>query len=81
MAISTAADFKVYDGVSPASLITLSGDHQVPADAEVGHVVGTLVLNTKYEGTLTWETVEDGNGRFAVDPSTGVVTVAKGLGD
>ncbi|UGA48827.1 MULTISPECIES: hypothetical protein [Bradyrhizobium] len=88
MGISTSLDFMVPEMsaggpiqiILPASCITLSNS-EIAADAEIGDVLGTLAINAAYEGTVVWEMVDDSNGRFAVNPSTGVVTVAKSLSD
>lgn len=62
----------------PSSVIELSND-TVAVDASIGSTVGTLSLNAAVQGTPIWSLVEDGNGAFAVNEATGVVTVASAL--
>lgn len=62
----------------PSSVIVLSSN-EVASDAEIGTVVGTLSITAVVEGTPVWSLIDDANGRFAVNASTGVVTVAAAL--
>lgn len=88
MAIGTELDFIVPDErldgetiaarILPATFITFSGS-EIAADAQIGDAVGTLAIASAYQGTPVWELIDSANGRFAVNPSTGVVTVAGSL--
>lgn len=60
------------------SIIELSVS-SVYEDAANGTVVGTVAVSDPDAGdTLTYSLVDDAGGRFAIDPTTGVITVADG---
>jgi VCBS repeat-containing protein len=53
--------------------------NQVTEDATNGSVVGTVSATDPDSGdTLTYALTDDAGGRFAIDPHTGVITVADG---
>ena len=60
------------------SIIELSVS-SVYEDAASGTVVGTVAVSDPDAGdTLTYSLLDDAGGRFAIDPTTGVITVADG---
>lgn len=59
-----------------SSYITLSDD-TIADDASIGDVLGTLAITAAYVGTPRWEII--GHSNFAVNATTGVVTVAHAL--
>jgi Ca2+-binding RTX toxin-like protein len=62
---------------APGSLGLAAGP--IDEGASDGTVVGTLVAVDPDAGdTLTYALTDDADGRFAIDPSTGVITVADG---
>lgn len=68
----------IHARILPETCITLSNS-TVAEDAVIGTTVGTLSINAAVEGTPVWALVDSGNGAFAVNFSTGVVTVASAL--
>lgn len=89
MAIGTELDFSVPDEgldtdelmaarVLPSTCITFSGS-EIADDANIGDPVGTLAIAAAYQGTPLWQLIDDANGSFSVNSSTGVVSVAKAL--
>ena len=50
-------------------------------NASVGTVVNTATIAGTVTGTPTWSLTDDAGGQFAIDASTGVVTVASALTD
>lgn len=71
--------------------VTLTGTNDAPSAAAYasggtidensldGTVVGTVVADDSDSGdTITYSLSDDAGGRFAIDPSTGVITVADG---
>jgi len=63
-------------GVKPS--MRLSGN-TAEDDDTVGTVVGTLTILGRTSGTPSWSLTDDASGKYAVDSSTGVVTVADTL--
>jgi hypothetical protein len=64
--------------VLSADFISLSAS-SVASDATIGTVVGTLSVTAAYSGTPQWALTDDANACFAVNSSTGVVTVANDI--
>jgi Ca2+-binding RTX toxin-like protein len=66
-------------GVNDAPVnLTLSGS-QVDENAPNGTVVGTVAATDPDQGdVLTYSLTNNAGGRFAIDPSTGIITVANG---
>ncbi|GAB5495479.1 MAG: hypothetical protein Phyf2KO_05590 [Phycisphaerales bacterium] len=62
---------------APESLSLTGGT--VAEDAQAGTVVATASANEQDAGdTLTYSLTDDADGRFEIDPDTGVITVAEG---
>lgn len=59
------------------SIVELSAN-AVYEDATNGTVVGTVAATDPDADTLTYALLDDAGGRFAIDPATGVITVADG---
>jgi hypothetical protein len=58
-----------------------SAENEVAENSPVGTVVGFAAVATDADGTATvsYSLVNDAGGRFAINPTTGVVTVARAL--
>jgi Ca2+-binding RTX toxin-like protein len=77
-AIETAAPPPTTPPNAAPSIVDLSGN-AVYENAANGTVVGTVSATDPDAGdTLTYALLDDAGGRFAIDPTTGAVTVADG---
>lgn len=52
-------------------------DNQIVEDAPVGALVGITARATEVGATITYSLPGDAGGRFAIDPNTGVITLAR----
>lgn len=59
-----------------ARYIEISGELTLAGDAEIGSELGTLSIHGLTNGVPSWSLSDDADGTFAVDPDTGVVTLA-----
>jgi Ca2+-binding RTX toxin-like protein len=79
--IETTADAPVPPAPAPNQAPSLAGlsTSWVDENAADGTVVGTVSANDPDAGdTLTYALLDDAGGRFAIDPTTGEITVADG---
>lgn len=51
----------------------------IPDSSTVGTAVGTATIVGDYTGTPSWSLSDDADGKYAIDSSTGAVTVADTL--
>ncbi|WP_330926715.1 LamG-like jellyroll fold domain-containing protein, partial [Candidatus Sororendozoicomonas aggregata] len=58
---------------------TLALGHEVVENAKVGTLVGKVQATDAEGEALTYSLVDDAGGRFAIDPLTGVITVARAV--
>ena len=76
--IETAAPVQTPPPTVAPSIVDLSAD-TVYENAANGTVVGTVAATDSDAGdSLTYALLDDAGGRFAIDPSTGEITVADG---
>jgi VCBS repeat-containing protein len=80
--LSVTRTFRVaVSNVNEAPSIAGLAAGEIAEDASEGTVVGTVGANDPDAGdALTYALSDDADGRFAIDPNTGIVTVASGAG-
>ncbi|WP_269769733.1 cadherin domain-containing protein [Flavisphingomonas formosensis] len=62
---------------SAPDIVTLNGS-TIPENSANGTVVGTVTAHDADGGTITYTLTNNAGGAFAIDPNTGVITVADG---
>ncbi|HEX2554288.1 MAG TPA: Ig-like domain-containing protein [Microvirga sp.] len=77
---TSSANYAVDTYLNPPSAIGVAGGGVLAVDefAAAGTAVGTLATRDPDSSTFTYTLLDDAGGRFAIDPATGRVTVAKG---
>ncbi len=83
MTSGKASDFVVHDeeeffgamAKGPITGAMLLSSNEIDSDANIGDVLGTVSITAAYVGTPVWSLLSDGNGQFAINSLTGVVTV------
>lgn len=68
-------------GAAGAAVSMVMTNRQILESAGVGATVGTVSITGTYSGTPTWSLVDDAGGKFAINSSSGVVTVAGALSE
>jgi VCBS repeat-containing protein len=77
--LSSTETFTIAVAAVNAPVIQALDANEVAENAAAGTVIGTVTATDSDPGeTLTYALSDDAAGRFAIDPSTGVITVADG---
>lgn len=58
--------------------MSISGS-TISAGASIADVVGTVSITGSFTGTASWSLADNVGGKYAIDSSTGIVTVAASL--